>query len=534
MQFIEVPIPQIEETKTKHRDITRNDIETLCLSITNVGLLQPLVIGPKAGKVYPLIAGMRRLTALKELGRKHAPCVIVTDGCAEGTEPASLQTLAENFQRKDLQPMQELHAFEILLAGKYGVAQIAAIAGRSEPYVRARLALTNLTKESRKAYDEGKINLTQAIILSHTTSAALQADWLKHATQYGWDANDMKGLLTGWNHDGFGWPAKFVKACKKCILPQPTLFDDMEDISKARCFDSDHLVKTQAEYVKQIMEWASGENIEVEIPAHSWESREYKALTVRTGLPLKVPKDTKKIVAAFDRVLSDDRIVGWYALNATYIKKQSDKETASDSESTRVKTPDQNRQEGAQKAVDRFMTASFAEIKEITAPTVSQGVPLELIAYTLLCEIDWTVRNDIYHNVLGVDTYLSNDNMYSLLVKGGHKLAVTVIAKIVQTNLQSSTIPVMGDVLRRFFNRHPAEEYVADEVDLKALKKDVLLTLDPAQKQTVSKKELVEHLTGRSLMELAAWPELAVLLTVSPDGMEEEKPAKKKGAAKEK
>ena len=86
-------------------------INDLAASIEAVGLLQPVVVRSD-GDRYVLVAGERRLRAMKQLGRPEVPAVIrsETDAATNLTE-----ALVENLQREDLSPLEEAAAYQELI-----------------------------------------------------------------------------------------------------------------------------------------------------------------------------------------------------------------------------------------------------------------------------------------------------------------------------------------------------------------------------------------------------------------------------------
>jgi ParB family chromosome partitioning protein len=76
------------------------DIEGLAKSIAEIGLLHPLVVVPDG----TLIAGLRRLEAMKQLGRTEVPVNVV--GALEDARLALLAERDENTCREDLLPSE--------------------------------------------------------------------------------------------------------------------------------------------------------------------------------------------------------------------------------------------------------------------------------------------------------------------------------------------------------------------------------------------------------------------------------------------
>ena len=94
------------------REFEPRQLQELADSITQQGVLQPLIVAP-AGEVqsdrpYVLIAGERRLRAAKQVGLANVPCVVRTASRQQMLEWA----LVENIQRADLNPMERARAYQ--------------------------------------------------------------------------------------------------------------------------------------------------------------------------------------------------------------------------------------------------------------------------------------------------------------------------------------------------------------------------------------------------------------------------------------
>ena len=111
-------------------------LDELTASIQTHGLLQPIVVRRAADERYELIAGHRRLEALRRLGWQTVPAVV---RAADGDQ-AYVLTLVENLQRADLRPTEEAAALETLVRERgWTTRQVAAAINRSQAYVSKRL-----------------------------------------------------------------------------------------------------------------------------------------------------------------------------------------------------------------------------------------------------------------------------------------------------------------------------------------------------------------------------------------------------------
>jgi len=153
----DIPIEFIEPTKNQARtSFDDNDLDELCSSIKEVGLIQPLTVRYRGGGAYELIAGERRLRAAKKLEMKYIPCLI-TDA---DDEESALMTLIENIQRKDLDFFEEAVGIAFLIKN-LGITQTEAAEkiGKSQSAVANKLRLLRLPSSVREYISQN--NLTE-------------------------------------------------------------------------------------------------------------------------------------------------------------------------------------------------------------------------------------------------------------------------------------------------------------------------------------------------------------------------------------
>lgn len=136
----------------------------LVASIRAHGLLEPLLVRPEEGNkhTFRVIAGGRRLAALKEVHRGEDPtidCVVKK----VDAETASAMSLAENFVREPMHPLDEAEAFARLARDEaLGVEAIAGQFGVSKTYVRQRMKLAGLAEVVKGSLRRDDINLSTA------------------------------------------------------------------------------------------------------------------------------------------------------------------------------------------------------------------------------------------------------------------------------------------------------------------------------------------------------------------------------------
>src|SRR5205085_3934899 len=162
-----VPLSHLVPSRRNPRKVkpSREAHHRLVALIRSQGLLQPLVIRPVEGKPkrYEVVAGDRRLRALREIykddGDPKIPCVLRN----VDTATADAMSLGENFGREAMHPLDEAEAFAKLATGDGKDAQaIAAEFGVPEHYVRQRMKLATLAEPVKSAHREGAIDTATA------------------------------------------------------------------------------------------------------------------------------------------------------------------------------------------------------------------------------------------------------------------------------------------------------------------------------------------------------------------------------------
>ena len=133
-------------------------IDDLADSILANGLLNPLTVQAKDDE-YILLAGGRRLEAIKKLGWEKVPCNVITP-------PKDIEatiTLVENKKREDLNPLEEAQYYEYLIKTyNYTQEQIGNLTGTTAAHVNQMLKLLTLDEFTMGALVVGDVSPSQA------------------------------------------------------------------------------------------------------------------------------------------------------------------------------------------------------------------------------------------------------------------------------------------------------------------------------------------------------------------------------------
>jgi ParB family transcriptional regulator, chromosome partitioning protein len=139
-----IPIEQIDPNPNQPRQVM-GDLSELIASITEKGIIEPLVVRPR-GDRFQIIAGERRYQASVQVGLQELPVVIRDVDDSEMLELA----LIENLQRKDLTPFEESEALQGLAEScGYTHEDLARKLGKSRSSITESLALNAMPEPVR-------------------------------------------------------------------------------------------------------------------------------------------------------------------------------------------------------------------------------------------------------------------------------------------------------------------------------------------------------------------------------------------------
>jgi ParB family transcriptional regulator, chromosome partitioning protein len=179
------------------REFVPEQLAELEASIRENGLLQPLVVrpaGPNAvpGADWELVAGERRLRAIRRLGWTDVPVVV------REIDDRTLLVLAivENVQRADLSPLEEAEGYRQLIE-EFGYTQkdVAESVGRERSTVANLLRLLHLPASVQKLVSEGALSMGHARAILGVGDERRMADLARRAAQDGLSVRAVEALV---------------------------------------------------------------------------------------------------------------------------------------------------------------------------------------------------------------------------------------------------------------------------------------------------------------------------------------------------
>lgn len=155
-----VKISEIEPNRSQPRkDFDENSLSDLAQSISQHGLLQPLLVRPLPIGGYQIVAGERRYRACRMAGLTEVPVTIRELSDTETMELA----LIENLQREDLSPIEEALGYKALI-DEHGFSQeeVATSVGKSRPAIANSLRILKLPDSVLEYVKQDKISAGHA------------------------------------------------------------------------------------------------------------------------------------------------------------------------------------------------------------------------------------------------------------------------------------------------------------------------------------------------------------------------------------
>lgn len=176
-ELMTLPITKVEPRKDQPREYFDEDaLKELADSISQYGLIQPIVARKLPNGYYQIIAGERRWRASRLAGLSEVPVRVIE---ADDRTTAEL-ALVENLQRENLNPIEEAKGYKTLIE-VYGLTQeeTAKSVGRSRPAITNSMRLLSLNEDVLKLVEEGKLSAGHARALIPITDGKKQLEAAK-------------------------------------------------------------------------------------------------------------------------------------------------------------------------------------------------------------------------------------------------------------------------------------------------------------------------------------------------------------------
>lgn len=190
---ITLPLREIEPNRAQPRkQFDEGALAELADSISQHGILQPLLVRPLVSGGYQIVAGERRWRSARMAGLTEVPAVV-----REMSDQQVMQlALIENLQREDLTALEEAQGYQTLMES-YELTQeeIAKIVGKSRPAVANALRLLNLPQAVRELVAEGKLSAGHARTLLPIESAQDMLEMAQLTVKHGISVRELEKMV---------------------------------------------------------------------------------------------------------------------------------------------------------------------------------------------------------------------------------------------------------------------------------------------------------------------------------------------------
>ena len=133
-------------------------LHELAQSIKENGVIQPIIVRQSPVIGYEILAGERRYRASLLAGLTSIPAVVKQLSDQE----MMVQSIIENLQRENLNPIEEARAYESLVEKGFTHAEIADKTGKSRPYISNSIRLLSLPEQILSEVENGKLSQAHA------------------------------------------------------------------------------------------------------------------------------------------------------------------------------------------------------------------------------------------------------------------------------------------------------------------------------------------------------------------------------------
>lgn len=196
----EVPVESIAPNpRQPRRRFDEASLNALAQSLEDRGVLQPVLVRPKPGGTYELIAGERRWRAARIAGLERIPALVRARDDTEALEAA----LIENMAREDLNPVEEARACAALVE-ELGLTreEVGRRVGRGRVAVSNLMRLLDLPDEALQLLEEGVFSEGHGRALLLAKDHAARRQLARSAAAEGWSVRTAEERARRSNEDG--------------------------------------------------------------------------------------------------------------------------------------------------------------------------------------------------------------------------------------------------------------------------------------------------------------------------------------------
>jgi ParB family transcriptional regulator, chromosome partitioning protein len=188
--FREIPVALIRPNPDQpRRSFDPESISALAASISEAGVIQPLVVRPLNDGRYELIAGERRWRAAREARLELVPALIRDEDSTSRLQTA----LIENVAREDLNPVDQARACAALVED-LGLTkeELGKRLGRSRVAISNLIRLLDLPDTALELLESGELSEGHGRAILQARGAEVRAELARRAAAEGWSVRETE------------------------------------------------------------------------------------------------------------------------------------------------------------------------------------------------------------------------------------------------------------------------------------------------------------------------------------------------------
>jgi ParB family chromosome partitioning protein len=195
----ELPLDLVAPNPSQpRRYFDETTLQALADSVSEQGVLQPVLVRPAPDGSYELLAGERRWRAAKIAGLETIPALV-----SPHDDAAALQiALIENMAREDLNPVEKARGCATLV-NEYGqtLQQVGRALGCSIGTVSNLIGLLRLSEEILEFIERDQLSSSHGVALLKVKNLEARGALARAAAQEGWTLRALRGRVRASNVD---------------------------------------------------------------------------------------------------------------------------------------------------------------------------------------------------------------------------------------------------------------------------------------------------------------------------------------------
>ena len=193
LKVVQIPVSMIIANPEQPRKVFKDsELEELTKSISEYGVLQPLIVKKAEGRRFILVAGERRLRAASLAGLKTVPAIVKELQDRE----AALIALVENVQRENLNFLEEARAYKKLMVDfELTQGEIARRVSKQQSTISNKIRILSLPEDIQDAIIKNGLTERHARALLKLTAQEDRKKVIERVTANGLNVKQTEKLI---------------------------------------------------------------------------------------------------------------------------------------------------------------------------------------------------------------------------------------------------------------------------------------------------------------------------------------------------